>query len=67
MGDAFENCLQLRSAETEDNNTDLWSIRFRIRKEKVPREAGARRHLYLHLVHRHVLKTKAQSELSEKG
>lgn len=63
VGDAFKNCLQLRSVDNKDNNTNLWLIRLRIQKEKVPREAGAHRHLYVgaFLVQRYVLKAKPQS------
>lgn len=63
VGDAFKNCLQLRSVDNKDNNTNLWLIRLRIQKEKVPREAGAHGHLYVRafLVQRYVLKAKPQS------
>lgn len=49
--------------DNKDNNTNLWLIRLRIQKEKVPREAGAHGHLYVgaFLVQRYVLKAKPQS------
>lgn len=63
VGDAFKNCLCLRSVDNKDNNTNLWLIRLKIQKEKVPREAGAHGHLYVgaFLVQRYVLKAKPQS------